>query len=135
MSLFLPFLFSILKISILNSLVFHFVDSHNISHQVVYAVNCGGDEHTDSNGIVYRSDLLDSEGIASDFGLAFYISGISDRDQILFQTERYSTNTFRYNIPLVEEGLYVLVTKFSEVYFNEPNKKVIMHNVNIYFHH
>jgi Malectin domain len=41
------------------------------------------------------------------------------------QTERYSLNDFTYelNVP-AKDGDYVLVLKFSEVYFNEQQKKV-----------
>ena len=45
-------------------------------------------------------------------------------DQILYQTERYHTDTFGYDIPVKEDGWYLLVLKFSEVYFNAPNMKV-----------
>lgn len=37
---------------------------------------------------------------------------------------RYSTKTFSYTIPLHGEGKYLLVLKFSEVFFEEANKKV-----------
>lgn len=42
----------------------------------------------------------------------------------MYQTERWHDKTFTYSIPLKEEGQYVLVLKFSEVYFNEVNEKV-----------
>ncbi|XP_047501782.1 malectin-like [Penaeus chinensis] len=44
--------------------------------------------------------------------------------QILYQTERYHHSTFGYEIPLKGDGDYVLVLKFSEVYFNAPDQKV-----------
>jgi hypothetical protein len=46
------------------------------------------------------------------------------RLQILYQTERYHTSTFGYDIPVAEDGHYLLILKFSEVYFNAPNMKV-----------
>ena len=51
---------------------------------------------------------------------------VPEDDQILYQTERYHTSTFGYDIPVSEDGWYLLVLKFSEVYFNAPNMKVIM---------
>jgi hypothetical protein len=44
--------------------------------------------------------------------------------QVLYQTERYHTSTFGYDIPVAEDGHYLLILKFSEVYFNAPNMKV-----------
>lgn len=45
---------------------------------------------------------------------------------ILYQTERYDTNNFGYDIPIKQDGDYVLVMKFSEVWFTSPNQKVII---------
>ena len=57
--------------------------------------------------------------------LFYYFSGrVPEDDQILYQTERYHTSTFGYDIPVSEDGWYLLVLKFSEVYFNAPNMKV-----------
>ena len=102
-----------------------FCSSYTNRFKVIYAVNCGGGIHTDSNGILYQADPLDHEGISSDYGLEVDILRISEQDQLLYQTERYSTSNFVYHIPITEDGTYVLVNKFSEVFFNEPNKKVI----------
>ena len=53
------------------------------------------------------------------------IGRVPQQDQILYQTERYDTATFGYDIPVYDDGWYLLVLKFSEVYFNAPNMKVI----------
>lgn len=45
-------------------------------------------------------------------------------DQILYQTERYNEETFGYEVPVKEEGDYVLVLKFAEVYFAQSQQKV-----------
>jgi hypothetical protein len=42
----------------------------------------------------------------------------------LYQTERWHSETFTYSLPLSESGKYVLILKFSEVYFNNANDKV-----------
>ena len=57
---------------------------------------------------------------------------VAEDDQILYQTERYHTSTFGYDIPVSEDGWYLLVLKFSEVYFNAPNMKVNMKFRDIY---
>ena len=90
---------------------------------VVWAVNCGGDSHSDSNGIRYQKDML-VQGIASDYGKNMIIGRISNQDQILYQTERYNTASFAYDIPIQGDGEYILILKFSEVWFTAPNQKV-----------
>ena len=92
--------------------------------EIVYAVNCGGDAHVDGSGIGYAADLL-RVGTASDYGKQLIISRVPPSDQILYQTERYHTATFGYDIPVQEDGVYLLVLKFSEVYFNAPGMKVL----------
>lgn len=90
---------------------------------VVYAINCGGESHTDIFGITYDKDS-NRMGTASDYGKQLIIGRVAQQDQILYQTERYHTSTFGYDIPVENDGWYLLVLKFSEVYFNAPNMKV-----------
>ncbi len=52
------------------------------------------------------------------------IQRVVPQDAILYQTERYDTKTFGYDFPIKGDGDYVLVAKFSEVYFTAPNQKV-----------
>ncbi len=42
----------------------------------------------------------------------------------LYHTERWHSDTFVYSIPLNDPGHYVLVLKFSEVYFQKNGEKV-----------
>ncbi|CAM1329342.1 MLEC (predicted) [Pycnogonum litorale] len=91
---------------------------------VIYAVNCGGDNHIDSHGVHYLADP-NEDGIASDHGKSLVIDRAPEADQLLYQTERYSLNTFGYEIPhKFEDGHYVFILKFCEVYFRESNRKV-----------
>lgn len=79
----------------------------------------------DSLGVKYERDPLHGRiGTASDYGKRLLIGRIPTNDHILYQTERYHTNTFGYDIPVHADGEYVLVLKFSEVYFNAPDEKV-----------
>ncbi|XP_014480356.1 PREDICTED: malectin-A [Dinoponera quadriceps] len=97
--------------------------SHSL--EVIYAINAGGEAHTDSFGIRYARDpLMSKVGTASDYGKQLIIGRISNVDQILYQTERYHHNTFGYDIPISQDGDYVMILKFCEVYFNSPNMKV-----------
>ncbi|KAH8413563.1 hypothetical protein KR009_012289 [Drosophila setifemur] len=93
--------------------------------KVVYAVNAGGDEHLDLNGIQYDADPLKGIGIASDYGKHLLMIGrVQEHDEMLYRTERYHTTTFGYDLPSDGDGDYALIMKFCEVYFDAPQKKV-----------
>lgn len=93
--------------------------------QIIYAINCGGEAHVDTLGIHYDRDPLNGKvGISSDYGKRLLIGRVHPDDNILYQTERYHTNTFGYDIPVSADGDYVLILKFCEVYFNAPDQKV-----------
>lgn len=101
------------------------VDNSEAVGQVIYAINAGGDAHTDNNGVRFERDpLMGKIGTASDYGKQLLIGRVTGNDQILYQTERYHHSTFGYDIPITSDGDYVLVLKFCEVYFNAPNMKV-----------
>jgi len=93
--------------------------------EVIWAVNCGGDSHVDEYGIAYMRDPLQRTGVASDFGRSLLIQRVPPLDQILYQTERYHTQSFTYEVPISRDGDYVLVLKFCEVWFTQPNQKVV----------
>ncbi|CAB3371142.1 Hypothetical predicted protein [Cloeon dipterum] len=93
--------------------------------EVIYAINAGGEAHIDINGIKYERDpLFGKVGTASDYGKQLLIGRVHQHDHILYQTERYHHSTFGYDIPVREDGDYVLVLKFCEVYFRHANAKV-----------
>lgn len=92
--------------------------------KVVYAVNAGGDDHTDQHGIHYEADPL-TVGISSDYGKHLLMIGrVQEQDEVLYRTERYHTTTFGYDFPADGDGDYALIMKFCEVYFDAPNRKV-----------
>lgn len=95
--------------------------------EVIYAVNCGGGSHTDLNGVHYQADRL-SVGTASDFGKSLQIDRAPPADHILYQTERYHVVDFGYTVPIKDEGEFVLVLKFCEVYFRGSKLKVCEQN-------
>jgi hypothetical protein len=106
---------------------------------VEIAINCGGPEFRTKAGVTYKKDEYFNGGEASDFGTNSEIKNTKDKE--IYQTERWSTEDLVYNIPLKKEGKYVLVLKFSEVYFNNKNEKVfdfnfgdetILENIDIY---
>lgn len=95
----------------------------SVAYEVVYAVNCGGGKHTDRFGIHYIADS-NTVGVPSEFGRTLTISRVHPDDMILYQTERYHTSSFAYDISVPDEGQYLLIAKFSEVYFQHPGGKV-----------
>ncbi|TRY65598.1 hypothetical protein DNTS_015203 [Danionella cerebrum] len=97
----------------------------SLAERVIWAVNAGGDMHTDVHGILFKKDPLEGKvGKASDYGLRLPILRSSPDDQILYQTERYNEDTFGYEVPIREEGDYILVMKYAEVYFAQSQQKV-----------
>ncbi|XP_051509108.1 malectin isoform X1 [Myxocyprinus asiaticus] len=97
----------------------------SLAERVIWAVNAGGDAHTDVHGIHYKKDPLEGKlGKASDYGVRLPILRSSPEDQILYQTERYNEDTFGYEVPIREEGDYILVMKYAEVYFAQSQQKV-----------
>jgi hypothetical protein len=91
--------------------------------KVIHAINCGYFEYyTDKNGIVYSPDKFFDGGKTSDYGINYDISNTDD--MIIYQTERWSSETITYSLPIKEEGIYTLILKFSEVYFTRANEKV-----------
>jgi len=116
-----------------------------VQDNIIFAINAGGPFHVDDNGIRYQEDPLGEDGIASDFGRRLNIQHVSESDQILYQTERYTVaDSFGYNIPVTKDGDYVLVLKFSEVYFRAVRGKVfdvrlneehtVIENLDIFFY-
>ncbi|XP_014674267.1 PREDICTED: malectin-B-like [Priapulus caudatus] len=100
--------------------------------EVIYAINCGGDAHVDIHGVRYERDPLpdDSVGIPSEYGKQLTIQRVVGQDQILYQTERYHDANFQYNVAVTTDGEYVVVLKFSEVYFTAPSMKVFDVRIN-----
>lgn len=90
--------------------------------KVKYAVNCGGLETVTNDGVRYHSDTGFSAGVVSDHGKSSSIKLTSTPE--IYQTERYATSDFSYSIPITEPGNYVLILKFSEVWFNSEQQKI-----------
>ncbi len=47
----------------------------------------------------------------------------------LYHTERWSSEDLVYELPITLAGKYVLILKFSEVYFNSPTEKIFDVNI------
>ena len=106
------------------SILFNDISCKMDPSKVIAAINCGGDEYTDTNGITYDNDKYFLGGTSSEHGLNYHIKNTDD--EILYQTERWSSETLTYSIPLKSNinGKYVLNLKFSEVYFINKGDKI-----------
>ena len=116
-----------------------YINSRLNPSNVEIAINCGGPEFRTKSGVTYQKDMYFEGGEASDFGMNSEIKNTKEKE--IYQTERWSTENLIYNLPLKKDGKYVLVLKFSEVYFNNKGEKifdfkigdtVILDNIDIY---
>ena len=99
-----------------------YINSRLNPSNVEIAINCGGPEFRTKAGVTYQKDKYFVGGEASDFGTNSEIKNTKEKE--IYQTERWSTEDLVYNIPLKKEGKYVLILKFSEVYFNSKGEKI-----------
>lgn len=93
------------------------------SNKVIYALNCGSDKQfTSKDGFVYQPDKWYKEGVVATYFNHKKVpkTGFKyTRDQNLHRTERYSTRGFlEYDLPLQQDGDYVLILQFAEVSLN-----------------
>ena len=99
-----------------------YINSRLNPSNVEIAINCGGPEFRTKSGVVYQKDNYFNGGEASDFGMNSEIKNTKEKE--IYQTERWSTEDLIYEIPIKKDGKYVLVLKFSEVYFNNKGEKI-----------
>jgi Malectin domain len=85
-----------------------------IAFEQIYAINAGGNAHTDSDGIQYRG-VCEKDGSDDDFD----IGGVPQPDRHIYQTFNYFQSTdnkmkiININIPMKMDGLYAMIAKFS----------------------
>ncbi|KAK5974461.1 malectin-B [Trichostrongylus colubriformis] len=101
----------------------------DLSKRVVHAVNCGGNRHVGAYGIVYQEDR-NPIGVVSDYGARYLFPNAPTEDRKLYETERYYQGDLSYVFDIAKDGEYVIVLKFSEVYFQSPGQKVFHVHVN-----
>ncbi|EPB68829.1 hypothetical protein ANCCEY_12077 [Ancylostoma ceylanicum] len=89
----------------------------------------GGQKHVGAYGIVYQEDQ-NPQGTASDYGSRWAFPNAHVDDRKLYETERYYDGELTYSFDIPKDGKYVIIMKFSEVYFNSPGEKVFHVHVN-----
>jgi hypothetical protein len=109
------------------------------SFEVVFAINGGGDNHTDVNGIHYEKDRTDGKkfnyykpGGTGKAGDTYY--NVPKGDEIIYKTVLFSNElNFGFNIPVMSDGKYWLLMKFMERDFGNASKRIF--NVTLNGHH
>ncbi|KRX06767.1 hypothetical protein PPERSA_09169 [Pseudocohnilembus persalinus] len=107
--------------------------SKNLKYaDIVYAIDIGNTNQYESiDGVVYSQDKYYSEfSRAVDYSKDENYSKIPIKftdDIHLYHTERHYDDTFQYKLPFKDQddGTYVLISKFCELYFQEPKKRII----------
>ncbi len=89
----------------------------SITDETAFAINCGGNAYTASDGILYEADKNYSGGTASTTNDA--ISGTTD--DVLYQSERYGNYSYDIALP---NGTYDVTLKMVEMYFNATGERV-----------
>jgi Malectin domain len=86
-----------------------------VAYEKIFAINAGGDAHTDLDGIVYEGDV--STNSAAWIGIMeFDFGNVSKSEKSIYQRVSRSndpTLPVKFDIPLKSDGLYVLIAKFS----------------------
>ncbi|KAM3134911.1 hypothetical protein pb186bvf_012911 [Paramecium bursaria] len=97
--------------------------------KVLFAINCGAPSaHKGQSGIQYEKDVQsDPDTVVADYNQNTEVSSQTikfTREPDIYLTERHAYKSFSYQVPLQKEGTYVLILKFAEMYFSQPNKRV-----------
>ncbi|CAG9312399.1 unnamed protein product [Blepharisma stoltei] len=101
----------------LNLLAIYSLDASTI----VLAINAGGSAYSSSFGFSYSSDIYyTSTSKASNKGgnIAHTVN------EFIYQTERWDSVTWGYDLPVSTDGTYVLILQFAEVNFSNTNKRI-----------
>jgi Malectin domain len=103
-----------------------------IAFEQIYAVNAGGEAHTDSDGIVYRG----REGRNKNFNRfgTVLIGNVPVRDREVYHNYEFSLETdppLRYDVPLKTDGLYLLIAKFFNGLDTKQNYMTLNNHINM----
>ena len=91
--------------------------------KVALALNCGSDKSfKSSDGFIYEADQYFREGVVATYQNHPKVprAGFKyTRDHKLHRTERYNDKgPLEYDLPVIEDGQYVLILQFAEVTIN-----------------
>jgi Malectin domain len=82
-----------------------------IAFKQIFAINAGGEAHTDSDGIAYQR-RVEKHGRGQ---YLFNTGNVPDKDKLIYHTYEYSIKPvqLQYDIPFKNDGLYLLLAKFA----------------------
>jgi Malectin domain len=80
-----------------------------IALELIYAINAGGGNYTDLDGIVYQS--YDSK-IRYKWP-PYDIGNVPESDTQIYKFTDFTNSAIEYDVPLKSDGLFVLIVKFS----------------------
>jgi hypothetical protein len=100
---------------------------------ITRAMNAGGSDYTDSNGVLFSADAPFVAGgngyTATDGGVATYTQTVAGTaDQAIYQSLRGS-NSMSYNFDSLSPGMYDVTLHFMEPIWNDPGERTF--NVDI----
>jgi Malectin domain len=97
-----------------------------IAFEQIYAINAGGPNHTDSDGIVYVNKTL---GKIIQFKLNLGLDNVPESDRPIYKwTDHTLSSYFQYDIPLKSDGLYVLIEKIAD--FGAQQRDIVNLTIN-----
>jgi hypothetical protein len=107
-----------------------------VAFKQIFAINAGGEAHTDSDGIVYQRGV--DKHTRSVFN--FDPGNIPDKDKLIYHNFEYSIkpDQLQYDLPLNTDGLYLLIAKFAtdgntkETDMTLNGKIKLLSNVNLF---
>jgi Malectin domain len=92
-----------------------------IAFEQIYALNCGGEAHTDSDGIVYQTRNEEKRRENRDVTIdTLDIGTVPKSDRPIYYSYEYagsSDNPLIYHLPLESDGTYVLIAKLISLHF------------------
>ena len=101
--------------------IFILVKVFPIFSQVIYSINCGGDDYIDSNGVEWSKDKDFEGGSIVVSSESRYIR--FTKDPYIYLTERQHNEDFFYYLPRLGIGKFVIILKFSE-YLTSKNRRM-----------
>jgi Malectin domain len=97
-----------------------------VAFERIFAINAGGEEHKDSDGIIYDQHLSKN---SFDWNWEFPIKSLSDQDLNVYKSVEYSDgSSMKYDMSVKNDGFYVLIAKFS--YVGSENQDILKMTLN-----
>jgi Malectin domain len=89
--------------------------------EVVFSVNAGDANATDSTGLLYAADTS-AEGSVAGCTNTSTLVGVPLFDELLYRKERFEN--FSYNFSLTGDGFYRIVLKFIDCWHRQPGERI-----------